>query len=79
MKAPPSAIPVRGLLFGFLLAFALGCATTGPGGKKSLIFIGSGTEVSMGKEAEKEVLSQSKVLADSAWQSYVARVGHSLA
>lgn len=33
----------------------------------------------MGKEAEKEVLSQSKVLADSAWQSYVARVGQSLA
>ncbi|MCI0331107.1 MAG: M48 family metallopeptidase [candidate division Zixibacteria bacterium] len=71
----------RGQRFSFsiLLFFGLACAATGPGGKKSLIFIGSGTEVSMGKQAEKEVLAQSKVLADTAWQHYVSRVGQSLA
>lgn len=79
MSAPLAAAAGRRLLFGFLLAFGLACATTGPGGKKSLVFIGSGTEVSMGKQAEKEVLAQSKVLADSAWQNYVSRVGQSLA
>lgn len=63
-----------------LLAFMLtSCATTGPGGKKSLIFIGTGTEVSMGKQAEKQVLAQSKTLSDTAWQNYVTRVGQSLA
>jgi predicted Zn-dependent protease len=60
-----------------LLLFS--CATTGPGGQKSLIFIGTGTEVSMGKQAEKQILSQSKVLADTVWQNYVNRVGQSLA
>lgn len=44
-----------------------------------MIFIGTGTEVSLGKEAEKEVLAQSKALPDSAWQNYVSRVGQSLA
>jgi predicted Zn-dependent protease len=55
------------------------CATTGPGGKKSLIFLGTGTEVSLGQQAEKQVLSQSKVFADSTWQNYVNQVGRSLA
>ncbi len=35
--------------------------------------------MSMGKQAEKEVLAQSKVLADTVWQNYVNRVGQSLA
>ncbi len=55
------------------------CATTGPGGKRSLIFLGTGTEVSLGQQAEKQVLSQSKVFADTVWQRYVNRVGQSLA
>jgi len=33
----------------------------------------------MGRQAEKEVLAQSKVLADTVWQNYVGRVGQSLA
>lgn len=79
MNADLSArIPVR-LLFGLFFVFGLACATTGPGGKKSLIFIDGGTEVSLGKQAEKQVLTQSKVLADTVWQNYVSRVGQSLA
>ncbi|MCI0404517.1 MAG: M48 family metallopeptidase [candidate division Zixibacteria bacterium] len=79
MKAPLAALIGRRLLLGLPLLLGAACATTGPGGKKSLVFIGSGTEVSMGKQAEKEVLAQSKVLADTAWQNYVNRVGQSLA
>lgn len=55
------------------------CATTGPGGKKSLIFIGSGTEVSMGKQAEAQVLARSKVFGDTAWQNYANKIGQSVA
>ncbi len=55
------------------------CATTGPGGKKSLVFLGTGTEVSLGRQAEKQILSQSRVFADTTWQNYVNRVGQSLA
>jgi len=69
-----------GLLLAFAALMALfSCATTGPGGQRSFIIIGTGTEVSMGRQAEKQVLSQSKVLVDTVWQNYVGRVGQSLA
>jgi len=67
------------VFFNAIALISLSCATTGPGGKKSLVFIGSGTETSMGKQAQQQVLSQSKVLADSAWQNYVDAIGQSLA
>ena len=57
----------------------LSCATTGPEGKQSLIFIGADTEVSMGQQAGKEVLAKTKALADTEWQNYVNRVGQSVA
>lgn len=75
----PFALMPRNVALATFLFIGPACATTGPGGAKSLIFIGTGTEVSMGREAEKQVLSQSKVLADTAWQNYVSQVGHLLA
>jgi len=77
MRTGPASLVRREFPF-LILLFTLACATTGPGGQKSLIFIGSGTEVSMGKQAEAEVLAGSKLLADTAWQGYLSRVGRSL-
>jgi len=57
----------------------LSCVATGPKGNKSFIFIDSATEISLGKQAEKQVLAQTKTLADADWQSYVNKVGQSLA
>lgn len=55
-----------------------GCATTGPGGKKSLILIGSDSEVSFGKQMAEQVGSESKVFPDTTWARYVNAVGQGL-
>ena len=59
-----------------VLAILLGCATTGPGGKQSLILIGSDTEVTIGQNMDTEVRAQNKMFADSAWNAYVTRIGN---
>ena len=64
-----------------LLSFLIisSCATTGPGGKKSLIIIGSDTERSIGHEMDSTVRLENRILADPQWQDYANRVGNSLA
>jgi len=52
-----------------------GCVTTGPGGQKSFVVISTDQEVSMGKEMDAELKTQEKLLADSAWQKYLAGIG----
>lgn len=65
-----------GLIF---LSFILNdCATTGPGGKKSFIFIGTDTEISLGKQMSQQIDKESRPLADSIWQNYVTEVGSRL-
>ena len=64
------------LLLGLLLLS--GCATTGPGGKRSLILIGSDSEVSFGKQMAEQVRSESKTFPDTAWARYVNAVGQRL-
>jgi predicted Zn-dependent protease len=65
-------IVVAGALF---LALLAACATTGPGGKKSLIVIGSAQEVSIGDGMAQELATTEKALPDSQWQAYLNEVG----
>jgi len=61
----------------FLLLF--NCATTGPGGKKSLILISTTDEVSIGQSMSKEVETQNKVFADPVVENYINELGQKLA
>ena len=69
----------RLLLVPILLIFVISCATTGPGGKKSLILIPTETEVELGKDVVKEVESTEKVLTNQEVQNYVNKVGRKVA
>jgi len=64
-----------GLILGFLW---LGCVTTGPGGKTSLIVIPTSQEVAIGQAMAEEVAATEKELPDSAWQAYITEVGQRL-
>ena len=57
---------------------ALSCATTGPGGQKSLILVSTEQEITIGKQMDQQVRSTEKVLADTAWQNYVNNVGRKI-
>lgn len=57
------------------LAVVGACVTTGPGGKKSFMLIGSGEESSIGAEMNQQILAESKLLDDSLWQNYIDEVG----
>jgi len=61
-----------------LTSLIVSCATTGPGGKKSLIFISTDQELSLGEQFDKQLRTENKVLADSVWQSYFNEIGESI-
>ena len=63
------------LLLGVIL---LGCATTGPGGKQSLIIVPENQEIAIGAGMAKEVETTEKVLNDSLWQAYLNEVGQKI-
>lgn len=70
------------MVFVVFVAFGLvlfNCATTGPGGKKSLILIGTKDEVAIGQSLVKEIESQNKVAEDTILENYVYRVGQKVA
>jgi predicted Zn-dependent protease len=56
----------------------ISCATTGPGGKKSLILIPTSVEVDIGKQVVQEVESTEKVLNIPEVQNYVNKVGQKI-
>ena len=56
-------------------ALLLSCATTGPGGEKSLVIIPTSQEVAIGEGMALQVEQQETILADSAWQAYVNDIG----
>ena len=58
------------------LSLLLACATTGPGGKKSLILISTSQEVAIGQGMADQVAQTEKALPDSVWQSYLSEVGN---
>jgi predicted Zn-dependent protease len=55
------------------------CATTGPGGKKSLILISTSQEVSLGKEFSAQVDTTNPISDDSVIIAYVDEVGQKIA
>ncbi|UCD16869.1 MAG: M48 family metalloprotease [Candidatus Zixiibacteriota bacterium] len=58
----------------FVSIILAGCATTGPGGKQSLILIGSATEVSIGESMDQEIRAKNQILQDSSWQGYMDEI-----
>lgn len=66
------------ILFVFSLTFLLSCATTGPGGKTSLIVIPTDQEVSIGAGMADELGKTEKILDDPQWQSYLNEVGQKI-
>lgn len=56
----------------------IGCATTGPGGKKSLILIDTATEVSIGQDADIQIREQNKMVTDQVWLDYVDSIGQNI-
>jgi len=57
----------------------LRCATTGPGGKTSVILISTEQEVSIGKQMAEQVDKDFMILGDTVVQNYISRVGNKLA
>ncbi|MCK4673685.1 M48 family metalloprotease, partial [candidate division WOR-3 bacterium] len=62
-----------------LIFLIIGCVTTGPGGKKSLILIPTSEEVQIGKEVAQDVESSEKLLNNQTVQNYVNKVGQKIA
>ncbi len=62
-----------------LIAVISGCATTGPGGERSLILIDTPTEVQMGLESDRGIRAEYPVLQDEALASYVREIGAAVA
>jgi predicted Zn-dependent protease len=62
-----------------ILVFVVGCVTTGPGGKKSIVIIPTESEVEIGKEVVRDVESKERVLNDPQVQNYVSDVGRRVA
>jgi predicted Zn-dependent protease len=61
-----------------LSSLTVGCVTTGPGGKTSLVVIPTSQEIALGQAMAQEVASTEKELTDPQWQSYLAEVGQKL-
>lgn len=56
----------------------LSCATTGPGGKTSLILVPVSQEVAIGEGMAQQVETEEKVLDDPEWQAYLNEVGQKI-
>jgi len=61
-----------------VIATILSCATTGPGGKTSLIIIPTSQEVAIGQGMAEQVNQTEIVLADEDWQRYLGEVGQKI-
>lgn len=60
----------------FLLALLfVSCATTGPGGQKSLILLSTAQEVSIGQDLDRQVRETEKLLDDPEWKAYINDLG----
>ncbi|MFQ5454108.1 MAG: M48 family metallopeptidase, partial [Candidatus Zixiibacteriota bacterium] len=60
------------------ISFLLSCASTGPGGKKSFIFIPASQEIAIGAGMAEQVEQDEKILDDSLWQNYLNNVGQKI-
>ncbi len=71
-----SRLPMSWLTAAVLLC--LSCATTGPGGKKSVILIPTRQEAAIGASMARQIARTERVLADTVWQNYLAGVGRDI-
>jgi predicted Zn-dependent protease len=60
------------------LLVMVSCATTGPGGEKSLILIPTSYEVQIGEGMAQQVAETETKLPDQQWQDYLNEVGQKL-
>ena len=58
---------------------ALGCATTGPGGKKSVILIGETEERDIGAKMDAQIRTEKRIYTDRTVTDYVNRTGQNIA
>ena len=72
-------IPVVFVAFLIFGLFLFNCATTGPGGKKSLILISTRQEVAIGESLVEDIESKNKVTQDSILADYVNWLGQKIA
>ncbi len=70
---------VTWFLCGLLAWLVISCATTGPGGKTSLIIIPTNQEVAIGASMAQQVEESEEVFRDSLWQQYLDDVGQRIA
>ena len=61
-----------------IMLLIVSCATTGPGGKKSLIIISSDQEISIGRQMDQQLRETEKVLGDPLWQDYINELGQKI-
>lgn len=54
------------------------CATTGPGGKQSLILIPTSQEVAIGQGMAQEIAATENFLPDVVWQEYLDEIGQKI-
>ena len=72
---------IRGaaILAAMTMVFLVGCATTGPGGKKSLILIGDAEERDIGLKMSAQLKREKKFVTDRTINDYVNRTGQKIA
>jgi predicted Zn-dependent protease len=60
------------------IAICIGCAVTGPKGQKSVILIGTATELSIGAGMDSTIRVENRILRDDAWQEYINQIGNKI-
>lgn len=73
------ALPLWGLVWLLLSLFLAGCATTGPGGERSVIIISTAQEVQIGAAVDQNIRQEYQVLNDPQLATYVTGVGQRVA
>ncbi len=76
MKHIPNAAIAIGLMC--LLMILTTCATTGPGGEKSIILLTTRQEVNIGQQMDQEIRKTEDILDDPEWQNYITEIGQSI-
>ena len=61
-----------------VLCLLLSCATTGPGGKQSLILIPESQELAIGLGMAEQVEQTEVILDDIVWQNYINEIGQKI-
>jgi predicted Zn-dependent protease len=69
----------RLLLPVFSLALAAGCATNPATGRRELMLVSEAQEISLGREADPDIVGAYGLYPDSTWQQYVEHLGRRLA